>query len=139
MINLWRPSQELRETITEEDAGQLVRLFAEALQNVTSEASHLGSVHTTNELIRAQNLLGTSEGVEQLHYHAFAEGKRVDGLLYLLRDINKFLLSQAGALNEMIEMEEDDHLRERLVAMRQTALRNEAVLQNTILHTEQER
>lgn len=124
--------------LTNEDVGALQRILAEALVSATTEAAHATGVAATNDIIRAANMLGTQEGVDQLHVLATAEAKRVDGLLFLIKDFDRMLLSMCSEINSLVQKADEDTA-EKLVILRQTLLNNEEMIRSVIEHTERER
>lgn len=135
VLSLWSQAGEL----PEEQGGELQRLFAEALQVATAEASHLGSVATTNDFIQAHNMTQDRSEAEQLAFFASVESKRVDALLHLLRDLSRAMLIQVGVLNELASHTDDEQVQGRLQLMQRSVIQNENVVRTTIERTEEAR
>jgi hypothetical protein len=132
VLSNWDPTDATRNIITAQEVGELQRLLARAILTSTAEAAHRGSVLTINEVILSEEMSRTEDGEVMLHLKAVAEGKRVETLIFLLRDVDQMLLALCSNFNDLVRETVDDLVIEKLTTIRQAVMKSEEVIRKNI-------
>lgn len=130
----WQPTLATREALTPQEVGELQRLFAHALLVSADEVAHQSSIVTINDVVDNEFKMDTEEGIQTLHLQTSVAEKRVETLVYFLKDIDKMFISMCSNFNEMLQSTTDEKVIERLIQLREAVMLSEEVVRRHIEH-----